>query len=132
MDWTPTQKDQFLSMQFEAQHSYYKGQFTTAEFLLIEKDAEPIGRVYIDRREIEIRLIDIALLPGQRGLGLGTSLLEEVLGEAHTCGLPVSIHVEKNNPAMKLYLRLGFRPIEEQGVYDLLEWRPGQQSKIKS
>lgn len=129
MDWTPTQKDQFLSMQFEAQHSYYLGQFTNAEFLLIEKGAEPIGRVYIDRREAEIRLIDIALLPGHRGLGLGTSLLEELLSEAHAGGLPVTIHVEKNNPAMKLYRRLGFRPIEEQGVYDLLEWRSDQQSE---
>ena len=25
--------------------------------------------------------------------------------------------------ARRLYDRLGFRPIEEQGVYDLMEWR---------
>ena len=128
VDWTSAQRDQFLTMQFEAQHSFYIEQFTTAEFLVVERDAEPIGRVYVDRREAEIRLIDIALLPGHRGLGLGTKLLEELLIEAKISGLPVTIHVEKNNPAMKLYLRLGFTSIEEQGVYDLLEWRAERQS----
>jgi len=126
VDWTSAQKDQFLTMQFEAQHSFYIEQFAAAEFLVVEKDAEPIGRVYIDRRDTEIRLIDIALLPGHRGMGLGTKLLEELLIEARSCDLPVTIHVEKYNPAMKLYMRLGFTRIEEQGVYDLLEWRAEQ------
>ena len=38
-------------------------------------------------------------------------------------GRAVSIHVEKQNPAMRLYKRLGFETIEDKGVYDLLEWR---------
>jgi hypothetical protein len=25
---------------------------------------------------------------------------------------------------MRLYRRLGFEPIDEHGVYDLMEWRP--------
>jgi ribosomal protein S18 acetylase RimI-like enzyme len=35
----------------------------------------------------------------------------------------VRLHVEFNNPAMKLYRRLGFETIEDQGVYHLMEWR---------
>jgi len=122
--WTSAQKDQFLKMQFEAQHSYYTEQFTEADFLVVEKNSEAIGRVYIDRREAEIRLIDIALLPPHRGLGLGTLLLKELLCEAGDLNLPLTIHVEKNNPAMQLYLRLGFVPVEDQGVYDLMMWKP--------
>ena len=37
--------------------------------------------------------------------------------------LPVRIHVEANNPAMGLYKRLGFRQIDTNGVYWLMEWR---------
>jgi len=134
VDWTHAQKDQFLTQQFEAQHSFYFEQFRTAEFLVIEKDAKPIGRVYVDRREDEIRLIDIILLTKVRGEGLGKKLIEELLIESRACGLPVTIHVEKYNPAMRLYLGLGFRPIEaqgayDQGIYDLLEWQPGKQGK---
>jgi len=125
-DWSEEQKKQFLQMQFDAQHSYYQEQFSQAEYLLIEQSGEPIGRIYIDRRADEIRLIDIALLPAARGNRLGAALLEELLDEARGNALPVRIHVEKNNPAMRLYVRLGFVRIEDQGVYDLMEWSPGQ------
>ena len=37
--------------------------------------------------------------------------------------LPVTIHVEKNNPAMSLYKKLGYKLIEDQGVYDLMQWQ---------
>jgi len=124
VNWTREQKDSFLTMQFEAQHGFYMEQFKKAEFLIIEKENEPVGRIYIDRREKEIRLIDIALLPTSRNQHLGTALLEEVLMEGQVSLLPVSIHVEKNNPAMRLYLRLGFKPVEDQGVYDLMQWQP--------
>jgi predicted GNAT family acetyltransferase len=47
-----------------------------------------------------------------------------VLAEAVEVGKRVSIHVEHMNPAMRLYTRLGFRPVEERGVYVLMEWTP--------
>ena len=124
LDWTHAQKDAFISLQFEAQHDYYTRQFSKAEFLIVEWHAQPAGRVYIDRRATEIRLVDIALLPAFRNRGLGGSLMEELLHEGQSSMLPVTIHVEKNNPAMHLYTRLGFKAIEEQGVYDLMKWQP--------
>lgn len=123
-DWTDEQKQQFLQMQFDAQHKYYQEQFKDAEYLVIEQSGEPVGRIYIDRRKDEIRLIDIALLPAVRGKKLGAALLEDLLEEAQSSDLPVKIHVEKNNPAMRLYIRLGFRQVEDQGVYDLMKWSP--------
>ena len=38
-------------------------------------------------------------------------------------GEDVSIHVEKQNPAMRLYRRLGFEIEEDKGVYDLMRWK---------
>jgi hypothetical protein len=35
------------------------------------------------------------------------------------------MHVEQFNRALRLYHRLGFRQIADQGVYLLLEWKPG-------
>lgn len=124
VDWDDVQKEQFLTQQFNAQHSFYQQQFGQAVFLVIESDGDPVGRVYVDRRSDEIRLIDIALVPEQRNSGLGTALLKELLAEAQAVNLPVRIHVEKFNPAMRLYQRLGFQALEDQGVYDLMEWLP--------
>lgn len=122
--WAQEEKESFLRMQFEAQHTFYGEQFPEASFDLVLEDGEPIGRLYIDRREEEHRLIDIALLPEHRGKGIGGRLMSDVLAEAATVGKMVRIHVEQNNPAMHLYHRLGFQKVEDQGVYDLMEWRP--------
>lgn len=122
--WSEEEKSQFLGMQFEAQHKFYQDTFTEAEFLVVQRRGDPIGRLYLDRRDDEIRLIDIALLPETRGQGLGGTLMRDVLAEAASVGKKVRIHVERNNPAMRLYDRLGFRNVEEQGPYYLMEWTP--------
>lgn len=122
VDWTNDQKQQFITMQFEAQHSHYQNYFPDADYLIVCQGDHPIGRLYIDRRESEIRLIDIALIPDVRSQGLGGAMLQTLIEEARQSEKSLSIHVEKNNPAMALYLRLGFVKIEDQGVYDLMAW----------
>lgn len=123
-DWSAAQKEAFLAQQFHAQSSHYAVHFPDASFDIVEFRGEPVGRLYIDRRDDEIRLIDIALVSEHRGQGLGSELMSEILAEGSRSQLPVRIHVEHNNPAMRLYKRLGFRKLEEQGVYWLMEWTP--------
>jgi ribosomal protein S18 acetylase RimI-like enzyme len=124
VDWTAEQKDAFVRQQFEAQHTWYHEHYVGADFQVILVDGEPAGRLYVHRREKEIRLMDITLLPGHRGSGLGTSLLSDLMAESQATGKPLTIHVEIYNPAMRLYQRLGFMTLEDRGVYHLLEWRP--------
>ncbi len=81
-----------------------------------------IGRLYLERLPSQHRIIDIAFLPEYRGRGLGEALLRDLLDEAAAAGKPVSIHVEKLNPAMRLYRRLGFVTEEDKGIYDLMRW----------
>lgn len=131
VDWDRTQKDAFLRMQFDAQHKFYQEQFANAAFLIIEFAGEPIGRLYVDRREDEIRLIDIALLPEYRNTGLGGELMRELLDEAAGVGKPVRLHVESFNPAHRLYTRLGFVKLGTNGVYELMEWRPSNRDRVE-
>lgn len=123
-DWSAEQKEAFLAQQFEAQHHHYQKYYPEASFDLILDDGEPIGRLYVSRWEREIRLVDVALVPEARGRGIGTELLRDLLAEGERSGKTVSIHVERFNPALRLYRRLGFREIEEKGPYFLMEWRP--------
>ena len=122
--WSDEEKRDFLDMQFRAQHSHYQKHFPEASYEIIERHGEPIGRLYLDRRPDELRIIDIALLTDKRGAGIGGALMQHILGEAALIGKPVRIHVERNNPAMRLYERLGFQKVEDQGVYWLMEWLP--------
>ena len=122
VDWSEPQKESFLRMQFEAQRSFYTGQFRTARFDIIEQAQQAIGRFYVDRGESEIRVIDIALLPAFRQRGIGTMLMQSVINEAVQTGKPVTIHVEQFNPAMRFYQRLGFQPVCLEGMHWLMEW----------
>lgn len=124
VDWTEQQKLQFLSEQFSFQHAHYMEAYQSAEFLIVKEGKQSIGRLYKDYREDEIRIIDIALLPEYRGKGIGGQIMESILAEAEKMGKAVRIHVEYNNPAMKLYKRLGFSKIGDTGVYYFMEWRP--------
>ncbi len=122
--WDEAQKSTFLKMQFDAQHWYYLENYPRAKFQIILREGVPIGRLYVDRRKKEIRIVDIALLPEYRRRGIGSALLKEILEEGRRINLPVTIHVEEFNPAMRLYDRLGFHKIEDKGVYHLMEWSP--------
>jgi ribosomal protein S18 acetylase RimI-like enzyme len=124
VDWDAERKEAFLRMQFDAQTRYYAENYPGASFQVIEFEGKRAGRLYVDRWEAEIRIIDIALLPGFRRGGMGTALIREILAEGQERGLPVSIHVERMNPAIGLYRRLGFRLLEDKGVYRLLIWTP--------
>jgi ribosomal protein S18 acetylase RimI-like enzyme len=124
VDWDEEQKAAFVRMQFDAQSDHYARYYAGASFLVILVDREAAGRLYVARWPEEIRIVDIALLPDYRGRGIGSALLRELLAEGAESGKPVTIHVEKHNPAMRLYERLGFSPIADKGVHLLMSRPP--------
>ena len=113
-------------MQFDAQDAWWREHYAQASFDVILVDGEPAGRLYVLRGESEIRIVDIALLPEQRGNGVGSSLLRDLLAEADAAGKSVTIHVERMNPALRFYERLGFSVAEDKGVYLFLERAPAR------
>ena len=121
-DWSDAQKTAFLKSQFDAQHLHYQKHYAGSEFFVIERGAQAVGRLYLARWRSEHRIVDIALLPEFRRGGFGTALLSDLLDEAARAGKAVTIHVEKYNPAMSLYRRLGFIAAGEEGAYDLMRW----------
>src|SRR5438045_8641889 len=120
--WNEEEKALFCRRQFDAQTAHYSANYPGASFQVIERDGEPVGRLYVARWEKEIRIVDITLLPEFRGAGIGTKLLRELQDEASSAGKSLTIHVERFNPAQELYQRLGFQQVEDKGVYLLMSW----------
>jgi len=121
--WTSEQKLQFLAFQFQSQDEHYRQMFPSASFDVIDVDGVPAGRLYVNRTEGTIHVIDIALLPAARGRGIGRTILRGLCAEAEAQGARVTISVEKFNPAKRLYERMGFRMFEDGEVYQRMEWR---------
>jgi RimJ/RimL family protein N-acetyltransferase len=122
--WTDEQKALFVRHQFDAQSAHWRENYHDTSFDVIERDGVPVGRLYVARWRDQIRVVDIALMPDQRGAGLGTRLFRELFDEGDRTARPVTIHVEIYNPARRLYERLGFVLKEEKGVYLLMERPP--------
>ena len=120
--WPEAQKAAFLQSQFDAQHVHYQTHYQGTDFLMIERGGIAVGRLYLARWTSEHRIVDIAFMPEHRRKGLGAALLHDLLDEAGAAGKAVTIHVEKFNPAMSLYRRLGFVAAGEYGAYDLMRW----------
>jgi len=120
--WPDQAKRDFLDAQCRLQRDHYAKHYVGAEFLIIERDARSIGRLYVHATGKEIRLMDIALCSTERNRGLGSRLVHALRDEAARRGVDLTLHVEPTNPAQHLYQRLGFRLIENRGVYDFLGW----------
>ena len=127
-EWDDEEKAVFCRRQFDAQTAHYRDNYPGASLQIIEKARTPIGRLYVARWSREIRIMDIAVLPEHRGAGIGAKLLHELQDEARSTGKSLTIHVERFNPALRLYQRLGFRQIEDKGVYLLMEWKDKQRN----
>lgn len=115
--WGDAQWDEFMRMQFTLQHTQYLRNYDRPAFGIIMENGAPVGKLFVDRRADEYRLIDLAVMPEFRRRGIADHLLQALLGEAEARTLPISLHVEKNNPILGYYQRLGFRIEEDKGVY---------------
>ena len=121
LPWDDKQKLAFLQQQFDLQWTHYRQHYSNAEWLVIEHDGQAIGRLYLETTGVELRLMDIALVPANRNQGLGTALTLSIIDHATRLAIPVSLHVEPFNPAVRLYQRLGFQVREMRGIYCYME-----------
>lgn len=122
--WTDQQKEEFLRMQFDLQHKQYMQNYKNASFEIILYCGVPAGRLYVDRRKDDIRIVDIALLTEFRRRGIGSEIMSGLAAEADRKKLSLSLHVEHNNPALGLYERMGFKKEGDTGVYFFMERPP--------
>src|ERR1051325_4954539 len=122
--WDNNQREAFLKFQFDAQDSYYRSKFPNASYQFILNDGERVGRLYIDRDNNEIRILDIAVLPQFRSAGIGSYLIRQIIDEAVRTGQQATIWIEHFNPSQKLFRQFGFVMIQEDGYNQLLEFRP--------
>jgi GNAT superfamily N-acetyltransferase len=123
-NWDEQQRYAFLKMQLDAQHIHYRGQYLTAEYLLILLDGNPVGRLYIADIQNEIRIMDVTVLPAHRGTGIGTALVKDLMVLSSEKRKPLAIYVESFNRSLGLFERMGFVRSGENGYSLLLRWSP--------
>lgn len=123
-NWTPEQRDAFLTMQLNAQHAHYRGKYPDAEYLIISREGRDAGRLYVAETDSELRILDITILPEFRNSGTGGAIVRYLIAQAAILGKPIGIYVEADSPSLSLFQRLGFQIAGEAGYSYYLKLNP--------
>ena len=123
--WPEELRRPFLDQQFQFQTLHYARTYPHASRNIIQASGQPIGRFILDRGMEEWCVIDIALMPAWRGRGIGAALLRATLAEAAQARVRVTLTVDTNNPARRLYARLGFAVTDEAAPNIGMAWCGG-------
>lgn len=118
--WPPEKKEAFMRMQFDLRERQYRAKYPEAITETILCDGSPVGLITTLKTADTIFLVDIALLAQFRKVGVGSFVLHALQAE----GKKIILHVLKQNPAIRLYSRLGFVPVTEDSMYQCMEWLP--------
>lgn len=76
------------------------------------------GFAYIDEETPEL---GIALFAAYRGQGIGTALLQKLLAAAKKLYPAIALSVSPDNPAIRLYERLGFETVDVRDTHPVMK-----------
>ena len=121
--WDDTMKRTFIEHQFTAQDAHYQSRYPASTHDVILVNGDRAGRVYIERSDTQIAILDIGVLPPFRRMGIAAHVVQGLQAEAGPVGKSIRIFIETFNPAQKLFGELGFEMVEDDGGLRRFEWR---------
>ena len=114
-----------LRIQHTAQERRFDSMHPGCERFVVLDGGAPAGRLYLHVDDRKVHAIDMTLLPEVRSRGIGTRIVEDLLGLAREKGQSVTLRVPRRNPrAATLYHALGFRLVTVDDLDSYFEWAP--------
>ena len=123
--WPERLRSQVLGVQLATRRQGPRVSFPEGESRIILLDGQPAGWIYTATLDDTIWLAEIMVAPEQRGKGVGSAAIRQVLALAARSRKPVRLTVNVlNTGAIRLYERLGFRRTGGNEVQHEMEARP--------
>ncbi len=117
-----------LVQQAEMAEHYYREHSPNAMRRIFLREGQPVSRLIIDwSTHLPSHCVDVAVSKAFAGKGLGSAILQAWLDTAATLGSVCRLEVQASNPALRLYVRLGFSIVpndEAQSPIVFLEHTP--------
>lgn len=114
--WDKTLLESLLEIQYNAQQKSYEQQFPDAETFIVFFEKNRVGKLTLDK-STNYHVVDISIHNDYQNKGIGTQVLNKIIIEAKTYNKAVTLSVTKDNPAHKLYKKLGFIAVKEDDIY---------------
>jgi ribosomal protein S18 acetylase RimI-like enzyme len=102
-----------LDFQFLAHRLDRARRWSRAIDQIIEVRGVPAGRLTVSITSIEMRIVDLALLPGFQAQGVDATVLTQLLDESAARNLPLRLIADNNPRGSDLFRRVGLRVVAE-------------------
>ena len=106
-----------------AKYEQYRNDFDNNKIQVIELEGVAVGRLRVVR-EGDIYIGGFQILPEYRGQGIGTAILNSLVLESEQTGVPITLEVNDNTEALKLYEKIGFVITEENDTQKYMRYQP--------
>lgn len=107
----PDQQAAIVDLQLRARDHQRDATCPGAQLGVLELDGVPIGQLDLWSDGTSVDVLELHVVPGLRGHGVGAAALRAVLADADAAATPVRLHVEVGSAARRLYERLGFAAV---------------------
>lgn len=113
------------AQQVDSQWRQYRMRFTDLQCEVVEQGGALVGAMAWRLEQGQapaLHLVDIVVHPQAQGHGLGSAMLQQLLGRATDEGLALRLEVLRQSPARAWYVRRGFVPTggAGNGLYEAL------------
>ncbi|MFC5049081.1 GNAT family N-acetyltransferase [Rubritalea spongiae] len=119
LDWLEPFYENLMRPYYEVSMKWdrtvFRKHFDPHEVEIITFEDQDIGMLKVQHHTDHIYLGDIQISQEFQNMGIGSSLIANVLAEADEQSIPVRLRVLKSNPARNLYTRMGFIELEDAG-----------------
>lgn len=106
----PATAGPLVDLQWRARVAAWRAAAGELQTRVVVLDGQDVGHLAVGLGDGELRLLDLALVPGARGTGLGRAVVAALLDEAAASNATTVLHVDPHNaPAVALYRSLGFQ-----------------------
>lgn len=114
--------DEIWGWDEEYQRKDFEMYYNPVNNKIITCNNSDIGILETSEDNDEIHIIEIAILPEYQGNSIGTNVLKQIIDNSKATDKRVKIGCFKiNREAKKLYIKLGFKQIEETRTHYILE-----------
>jgi ribosomal protein S18 acetylase RimI-like enzyme len=101
----------------QEQRARFAAQWKREEVRIISLDGKDVGWLQVVELPTEIRLQKFFVSPQYQRSGIGSEILSNLLATWRSTGKKIVLRVLKNNPARRLYERLGFSVVAEESAF---------------
>ena len=115
----------------ELQNKMFQDDFVVKGTWIVSLGKQDIGYYQLNEKDNTIHICNLIIDQNFQGIGIGSSILKEIIDASTTNNKVIKLGVFKmNQRAMKLYGRLGFKVVEETKTHYMMSFEAEKEREL--